>query len=85
MEYALVHAKPPLFVIQQRDRLSPTEGTINHLYYIKAILIPWFAIVRPTAVYFVLNNVMYAAPDLYTLISAKLVGSAQTYMKWTKI
>jgi mediator of RNA polymerase II transcription subunit 6 len=26
LEYALVHAQPPLFVIQRRDRLSPTEG-----------------------------------------------------------
>ncbi|PVG02284.1 MED6-domain-containing protein [Serendipita vermifera] len=55
-EYALVHAQPPLFVIQQRDRLSPTE-------------------VRPTAVYFILNNVLYSAPDLYTLLSTKLTNA----------
>ncbi|KAG8801941.1 Mediator of RNA polymerase II transcription subunit 6 [Serendipita sp. 398] len=56
MEYALVHSQAPLFVIQQRDRLSPTE-------------------VRPTAVYFILNNVLYSAPDLYTLLSTKLTNA----------
>ncbi|CCA77932.1 hypothetical protein PIIN_00646 [Serendipita indica DSM 11827] len=56
MEYALVHAQPPLFVIQQRHRLSPTE-------------------VRPTAVYFILNNVLYSGPDLYTLLSTKLTNA----------
>lgn len=56
LEYALVHAQPPLFVIQRRDRLSPTE-------------------VRPTAVYFILNNVLYSGPDLYTLLATKLTNS----------
>jgi len=31
LEYALVHAQPPLFVIQRRDRLSPTEGWTSSL------------------------------------------------------
>lgn len=29
--------------------------------------------VRPTAVYLILNNVLYTAPDIYTLMSTKLV------------
>lgn len=32
LEYALVHAQPPLFVIQRRDRLSPTEGFPSSLH-----------------------------------------------------
>ncbi|KAG8908536.1 Mediator of RNA polymerase II transcription subunit 6 [Tulasnella sp. 403] len=59
VEFALVHAIPPdCFVIQKRERLSPTE-------------------VRPLASYFIMNNWIYCAPDIYSVLSGRLRNSLQ--------
>lgn len=57
IEFAVTRADPPdMFVIEKRDRTSPTE-------------------VRPIAAYYVLHNSIYQAPDLYSVISNRLLSS----------
>ncbi|KIP11465.1 hypothetical protein PHLGIDRAFT_114593 [Phlebiopsis gigantea 11061_1 CR5-6] len=56
IEFAVVHAQPPLFIIHKRERLSPDE-------------------VRPLVAYFIIHNRIYISPDVYTLISNRLLTS----------
>lgn len=56
VEFAVTHSEPPnLFIIEKRDRLSPTET-------------------RAIACFYVLNNSIYQAPDLYSVLSNRLVS-----------
>ncbi|TDL28788.1 MED6-domain-containing protein [Rickenella mellea] len=75
IEFAVVHAQPPsLFIIQKRERLSPEEGNLLSSYDL------WFEYslaltVRPLAAYFIMNNRIYQSPDIYTVLSNRLLTS----------
>ena len=71
VEFAIVHSEPPsLFIVQKRERLSPEEG----LWYECSYLCPQLIlVVRPLSVYFIANNRIYQAPDIYTVLSNRLV------------
>jgi mediator of RNA polymerase II transcription subunit 6 len=74
VEFAIVYAQPPsLFIIHKRERLSPDEGQyfiLMSTWLAKLIL----AIVRPLSAYFIMNNRIYQSPDVYTVLSNRLVG-----------
>jgi len=54
IEFALVHAEPPLFIIHKRHRFSKDE-------------------VRPLVAYFILHNRIYQSPDVYSVLSNRLL------------
>ncbi|KAK9894389.1 MED6-domain-containing protein, partial [Cystobasidium minutum MCA 4210] len=57
IEFAVTYSEPPdLFIIEKRDRKSPTEA-------------------HPVAAYYVLHNSIYQAPDLYSVLSNRLLSS----------
>ena len=72
IEFSLVHAQPPsLFIIHKRERLSPEEGELE--------LTPKYhpnlsmELVRPLEAYFIMNNRIYRSPDVYDVLSNRLV------------
>lgn len=74
VEFALVHAQPPtLFIIQKRERLSPEEGSYAEIIVKPGLILRMVLVVRPLAAYFVMNNRIYQSPDVYTLLSNRLV------------
>ena len=73
IEFAVVHARPPVFfIIQKRERLSPDESALPLDFSMFSSLFELVA--RPLAVYFIMNSRIYQSPDLYTVVSNRLVG-----------
>lgn len=70
IEFALAHASPPsLFIIHKRERLDPDQGPSISVPSPLTSSPP----VRPLAAYFIINNRIYQSPDVYTLLSNRLV------------
>lgn len=78
IEFALVHAQPPsLFVIHKRERLSPDEGRSPRCVMPSRRTSCLMSLtVRPLAAYFIMNNRIYQSPDLYTVLSNRLVRAS---------
>lgn len=70
-----MHAQPPLFIIHKRERLSPDEGVPPSSLPMAALLLAYCVSiqVRPLVAYFIIHNRIYVSPDVYTLISNRLV------------
>jgi hypothetical protein len=65
-----------MFIIQKRERISPDEGSWTTSRILSRFLATQPSIlVRPLAVYFIMNNRIYQSPDLYTVLSNRLVSS----------
>jgi hypothetical protein len=81
VEYVVVESQAPaLFVIHKRDRTSPTEGTstleaviwmAEHTADVCVCVLP----AKTIAVYYVLNDNVYQAPTLYSVINERVVRS----------
>lgn len=76
IEFAVVHAQPPtFFIIQKRERVSPdeggSEGSDRPSTFLNFTSI--FRQVKPLASYFIMNNRIYQSPDVYTVLSNRLV------------
>ena len=77
IEFAVVHVQPPgFFIIQKRERLSPDESVFAFTVISDKCFHSCFKITaRPLAVYFIMNSRIYQSPDLYTVVSNRLVRS----------
>lgn len=75
IQYVLHSASPPLFVICKHRRNGPMNRKIFHCYEHS------FPLVTPLCYYYVLNGVIYQAPDLYTNIQSRLVGAVEPLKK----
>lgn len=81
IEFALVHAQPPsLFIIHKRERLSPEEGMIP-CRWVSLSQCQVLPIVRPLAAYFIMNSRIYQSPDLYSILSNRLVSVSFLFTK----
>uniref|UniRef100_A0A8H7Y6E0 Mediator of RNA polymerase II transcription subunit 6 n=1 Tax=Psilocybe cubensis TaxID=181762 RepID=A0A8H7Y6E0_PSICU len=75
IEFAVVHAEAPtFFIIQKRERLSPDEGILYTPLQGFGDLMGT-STVRPLAAYFIMNNRIYQSPDIYTVLSNRLLTS----------
>ena len=86
VEFAVTHSEPPtFFIIQKRERLSPDEGELGILFHFS-----WYSlftrqsIVRPMAAYFIMNNRIYQSPDLYTVLSNRLVSYSVYHLAFSQ-
>ena len=68
-----------MFIIQKRERISPDEGSyiLLDLFYCTQLL---GLAVRPLAVYFIMHNRIYQSPDLYTVLSNRLVSYLYSWL-----
>ena len=82
IEFAVVHARPPVFfIIQKRERLSPDESALP-LPDFSMFSFLFELVARPLAVYFIMNSRIYQSPDLYTVVSNRLVGLTLDFRGW---
>lgn len=68
-----------MFIIQKRDRLSPEQGLQVMLPCLQPLDSFVYNPVRPMAAYFVMNNRIYQSPDVYTVLSNRLVSASQVH------
>lgn len=85
LEFVLVHSRAPLcFVLQKRWRTSATEskchtsnGTwTNELNGELTLNSFRISTATPLAAYYIINDSIYQAPDMYSILATRLVGAS---------
>ncbi len=74
-EYQLFTAQPPLYVIRKVQRTSQKEGKLGLIKKSFSSCSETYIIefsVIPMSYYYILHGVVYQAPDLMSVISARL-------------
>jgi len=72
-EYQLFTAQPPLYVIRKVQRTSQKEGRAYENTKLNNLILTWFYFpVIPMSYYYILHGVVYQAPDMMSVISARL-------------